>query len=54
MEFLYEGDCLEIMRTLPSESVDMIFADPPFNVGKKYGGKANTHKRSDFMSGAQA
>lgn len=29
---LYEGDCLEILRTLPAESVDMIFADPPYNL----------------------
>src|SRR5258706_5518693 len=48
MEVLYEGDCLKIMKTLPSESVDMIFADPPFNVGKKYGGKSNTDNRSDY------
>lgn len=48
MEVLYEGDCLKIMNTLPSESVDMIFADPPFNVGKKYGGKSNTDNRSDY------
>jgi len=48
MEVLFEGDCLEIMRTLPSESVDMIFADPPFNVGKKYGGKSDTDRRSDY------
>jgi len=48
MEVLYEGDCLEIMRSLLSESVDMIFADPPFNVGKKYGGKSDTDKRSDY------
>jgi DNA modification methylase len=46
MEILHEGDCLEIMQTLQSESVDMIFADPPFNVGKKYGGKSNTDNRS--------
>src|SRR6266487_5246279 len=48
VETLYEGDCLEIMQNLPSETVDMIFADPPFNVGKKYGGKPNTDKRSDY------
>src|SRR3990172_5570045 len=48
MEVLYEGDCLKIMQTLPSESVDMIFADPPFNVGKKYGGKSDTDNRSDY------
>jgi adenine-specific DNA-methyltransferase len=48
MEALHEGDCLEIMPTLPLESVDMIFADPPFNIGKKYGGKSNTDNRSDY------
>lgn len=47
-EILYEGDCLEIMRALPSESIDMIFADPPFNIGKRYGGKSNTDHRSDY------
>lgn len=29
---LYLGDCLEVMATLPDESVDMIFADPPYNL----------------------
>ena len=29
---LYHGDCLEIITKLPSESVDMIFADPPYNL----------------------
>lgn len=27
---LYLGDCLEVMRQLPNESVDFIFADPPY------------------------
>jgi modification methylase len=26
------GDCVEAMRTLPAASVDMIFADPPYNL----------------------
>jgi len=33
---VYPGDCIEIMKTLPSGSVDMVFADPPFNIGIKY------------------
>ena len=48
MEVIYEGDCLKVMQTLKSESVDMIFADPPFNIGKKYGGKSDTDHRSDY------
>lgn len=26
------GDCIEIMRSLPAGSVDMVFADPPYNL----------------------
>lgn len=29
---LYLGDCIEIMNSLEAESVDMIFADPPYNL----------------------
>jgi site-specific DNA-methyltransferase (adenine-specific) len=29
-----EGDNLEFLRTLPSESIDLIYIDPPFNTGK--------------------
>ena len=34
--FIYNGDCLEYMKTLPDESVDLIITDPPYNIGKKY------------------
>lgn len=33
---LYLGDCREVLPGLPDGSVDMVFADPPYNVGKKY------------------
>ena len=29
---ILDGDCIEAMRGLPSASVDMIFADPPYNL----------------------
>jgi modification methylase len=29
---ILEGDCIEIMRGLPADSVDLIFADPPYNL----------------------
>jgi len=34
---LYHGDCLDVLRLVPEESVDLVFADPPFNLGKNYG-----------------
>ena len=33
---LYWGDNLHIMRTLPSESIDLIYIDPPFFSGRNY------------------
>lgn len=33
---IYFGDCITIMNNLPEESIDLIFADPPFNIGIKY------------------
>jgi site-specific DNA-methyltransferase (adenine-specific) len=33
---VYLGDCIEIMRDLPDKSIDLFFADPPFNIGIKY------------------
>lgn len=36
---LYNEDSLKLMKTLPSNSFDLIFADPPFNLGKKYESK---------------
>ena len=38
---LYQGDCLLLLRHLESESVDLAFADPPFNLGKDYGKNVN-------------
>ncbi len=33
---LYSSDCLIVLRHLRSGSIDTIFADPPFNIGKQY------------------
>ncbi len=30
------GDCIEQMRAWPAGSVDLVFADPPYNIGFKY------------------
>ena len=33
---IYLGDCLKVMKKFPDESIDLVFADPPFNIGIKY------------------
>lgn len=29
---IYKGDCLDLIKKLPKQSVDMVFADPPYNL----------------------
>ena len=29
---LYEGDCLNVLPNLPERSINIIFADPPYNL----------------------
>ena len=36
---LYEADCLSILPHIPAGTVDLVFADPPFNLGKDYNSK---------------
>ncbi|USK71254.1 DNA-methyltransferase [Peribacillus asahii] len=33
---LFKADCLDIMKGMQDNSVDLIFADPPFNLNKEY------------------
>ena len=32
VDVILPGDCIEVMAALPAESVDLIFADPPYNL----------------------
>jgi len=35
---IFNGDCLEVMReSVPDGQVALIFADPPYNIGKSFG-----------------
>ncbi|GAB4288043.1 MAG: site-specific DNA-methyltransferase [Myxococcota bacterium] len=43
------GDCVEIMKEIPEGSVDITFADPPFNLNKKYGGYKDKKSLEDYL-----
>ena len=38
MNAIEQGDCLELMKTLPEESVDLIITSPPYDNLKTYNG----------------
>jgi site-specific DNA-methyltransferase (adenine-specific) len=43
------GDCLEVMKEFPDESVDLIFADPPYNLGKDFGNGTDKFKTQEYL-----
>ena len=45
-----EGDCLEVMKKIPEGSVDVTFADPPFNLQKKYNSYYDKHETEEYLS----
>ncbi|MCD6385191.1 site-specific DNA-methyltransferase [Candidatus Sumerlaeota bacterium] len=47
---IVQGDCLEIMRQIPDNSVDVTFADPPFNLKKKYNRYYDKHEVENYLS----
>ncbi len=45
-----QGDCSEVMRRIPDNSVDVTFADPPFNLKKKYNSYYDKHEVQEYLS----
>ena len=33
---IHHGDCVKGLGRVPSETIDLAFADPPFNIGFEY------------------
>jgi modification methylase len=51
-ETIIAGDCLEVLRSLPDRSVDLVFADPPYNL--QLGGELHRpdHSKVDAVDDA--
>lgn len=41
---LFQGDCLEVMKQIPDNSVNLVLIDPPYNIGKDKWDKWKTVK----------
>jgi len=47
------GDAVEEMKKIPSNTIDMTFADPPFNLNKKYGNYKDEKTSEDYIKWCQ-
>ncbi|MBO9309798.1 MAG: site-specific DNA-methyltransferase [Chloroflexi bacterium] len=44
------GDSLQVLAQIPDNVVDMCFADPPFNLGKKYGAYKDQRATEEYLA----
>jgi DNA modification methylase len=47
------GDAVAVMKELPSHSVDLVIADPPYNLGKDYGNNKDEKARHQYEAFTQ-
>ena len=47
---VYAGDCRKVLHTLTAQSVDLIFADPPFNWDVPYGEWDDARPREEYLT----
>ena len=46
---IQHGDCIAGLAALPAESVDLVFADPPFNIGYEYDVYDDRRSRREYL-----
>jgi len=44
------GDCIEVLSGLPAGRADLVFADPPFNIGYEYDVYDDRRARGDYLA----
>ncbi|CUS96103.1 site-specific DNA-methyltransferase (adenine-specific) [Candidatus Kryptobacter tengchongensis] len=53
LDKIFQADAIEFLKKIPSNSVDMCFADPPFNLGKKYNSYFDKKKEKEYIEWAR-
>ncbi|MBP3955585.1 site-specific DNA-methyltransferase [Gemmata sp. G18] len=45
-----EGDCIQVLGGLPEGCADLVFADPPFNIGYQYDVYDDRRAKADYLA----
>jgi site-specific DNA-methyltransferase (adenine-specific) len=48
-DVLHQGDCIAGLQTVPAGSIDLVFADPPFNIGYDYDVYDDSRKAEHYL-----
>jgi DNA modification methylase len=49
LDQVFLKDIMELLKELPAQSVDMVYGDPDYNVGVKYGDKTYTRNFDEYI-----
>ena len=49
-----QGDCIELMREMDTGSIDLAFADPPFNIGYEYDKYHDEQSDDEYLDWSRA
>jgi site-specific DNA-methyltransferase (adenine-specific) len=47
---IHQGDCTELMRQIEEGTIDLVFADPPFNIGYEYDEYHDRHDDESYLA----
>jgi len=50
LDKVFLKDVMELLKELPDRCVDMVYGDPDYNVGRKYGDKSYTRDFDEYIS----
>ena len=50
MNTVIQGDCLEVMKSFPDKSIDIVVTSPPYNTGNKSLGYHPNSKTGDNIN----
>lgn len=49
MNVIYNEDCIQGMKKINSESVDVVICDPPYNIGKDFGNDSDKQDMNTYL-----
>lgn len=47
---VFNADAIQEMKLLPNNSIDLVIADPPYNLGKDYGNDSDKQESNQFLN----
>ncbi|RMF41126.1 MAG: site-specific DNA-methyltransferase [Planctomycetota bacterium] len=50
---IHQGDCIEQLKQLPDGCIDLVFADPPFNIGYEYDSYEDARAEQEYLDWCQ-